>query len=421
MQLKDEQSGKLAHRSAVSQIAQVVFIILIVVAALLGYLVGHYQEMSQPRITTTMQQVSNSTTTVTSTHYQTNAISSTTITWTQYQTNIVSQNDSINNLMVANMTLIGPNSISINQKTDIVYIEYGSNTTNLAVINGTTDSLITSILLGTATQATPVINPDTNTVYIGDAIINGTSNRVLSYVNSDITFVGADPNKNIVYAMSTSNGRNASTMIYEMNGTDNKLVGSLSFPGYPEAGDNPVAMNTQTGVLYLSVCSTECGFSEQYIIGIGAASSGLQVVAEIPVNKLIFNIAVNPTTNMIYATALQNLFIAINGTTNQVVDEIPVTAYANELSGITVDPLDNEIFLAGSPDCISFSGCGANTLYVLSGLNNGILATFVGGPDIGPFLLQFDSANNQTYVLYYFSHFVASVKIPRYTVTYLVP
>ncbi|MGI0091566.1 MAG: hypothetical protein ACREBS_07650, partial [Nitrososphaerales archaeon] len=346
----------------------------------------------------------------------------TTITWTQYQTNIVSENDSLSILTVSNITLVFPSSIGTNPKTDVVYVEYGSNTTNLAVINGSTNSLITSIPLGAATQATPVVNPDTNTVYIGDAIINGTTNKVSDYFNANITFVAADPIMNLVYAMSsTSNGRNGTTTIYEVNGTNDKIVSSLSFPGYSEAADNSVAMNSQTGVLYLSVCTTRCGFEEQYIAGIGATSSGLQVVAEIPINRLIFNMAVNPVTNMIYATALQNLFIVINGTTNQVVNEISITAYANGLRGITVDPLDNEIFLAGSPDCNGFSGCGANTLYVLSGLNDGVLATFVSNPNVGPFLLQFDPSNNETYVLFYFSHFVTSVEIPHYTVTFLIP
>ena len=177
-------------------------------------------------------------------------------------------------------------------------------------------------------------------------------------------------------------------------------------------------MNQNTGVLYLSVCTTECGFLEQYVVGVGTTSSGMQVVSQILLNKLVFNIAVNPTTNMIYVTALQNLLVTINETSDQIVDEIPITAYANELRGISVDPSDNEIFLAGSADCQGFSNCGANTLYVVSGENFGIFATFVAS---SPFVLQFDPANGHTYVLYYFSHFLASVIIPHYNVTILLP
>lgn len=381
-------------------------VVLILVCSFAGYEIG-FNQKGQPITSAT-----------TVTQYETAA--STTITATQYQTNIVSENASLSNLMMSNLTFGGfPDSIGINSRTNLVYVEYSFNTTNLAVINGSTNTLITSIPLGKATQATPIINPDTNAVYIGNAIINGTSNKVSQYFNQSMTFVGFNPNLNEVYAMNiTSSGHNGTTTIYALNGENNNIVDSVSFAGVPEAGDNPIAMNEQTGILYLSVCTNECGFLEQYIVGVGATSSGLRVVSQIPINKLVFNIAANPATNMIYVTAVQNLLIAINGTTNQVVDEIPITAYANELRGISVDPLSNEIFLAGSPDCQGFSGCGVNSLYVISGANYGTFATFVSS---SPFILQFDSANNQTYVLYYFSSFVASVKIPQYVPTILLP
>jgi hypothetical protein len=198
----------------------------------------------------------------------------------------------------------------------------------------------------------------------------------------------------------------------------------LTLPGIPLAGgfpppapgNDPTATNQQTGLLYISMCANACTFFQPYIAEIATTSSGLQVASQIPLDKFVFNIAVNPATNMIYLTSLQNLLIEINGMTNQIVDEIPFTAYANVLWGIAVDPLAYEIFLAGSPLCQGLSDCGANILYVVSAQNYGIFATFVAS---GSFVLQFNPANNETYILY--SNLLQSVRIPQYNSTIVEP
>ncbi len=424
---------KLKNGLAISQTATIIVLVLIIAGVSVGFGSGYVEgQQGKTTITTTTSQYEESQQTIISFQTATTTVSnsttiseylgaaSTTVTSTLFQTNVVSENDSLSNLVVANVTVDGfPDSIGINTNTDVVYVEYSFNTTNLAVINGSTDSLITSIPLGSATQATPIVNPDTNTVYIGNVIINGSTNEVSQYYNQSLTFVAADPSSNVVYAMNTTGyATNSTTTIFEVNGSNNKIVSSVSFEGEPAAGDNPIAMNEQTGILYLAVCTNECGFLEHSIIGIGQTSSGLTILSQIALDQLVFNIAVDPSTNMIFVTALQNLLIAINGTTDQIVDEIPITAYANELRGITVDPTGNEIFLAGGPDCQSFSGCGANTLYVVSEGNYGIFAMFTSP---NPFILQFDPANNQTYAVFYFSDFVAALRIPHYNETFLLP
>ena len=410
--------------NAIGQTIALLLIIVIIVAALGGYLAGSIG--TQPPASTSPIQPSTVTTTstvfqnTTTTAYQNQQAGSATVTWTQYQTNVVDQNDSLSGLLVSNLTLGGfPDSIGINEKTNTVYVEYATNTTSLAVINGNTDSLRATIPLGGLTQSTPIVNSNTNSVYIGNVVINGTTNKVIQYFNQSMTFIAANPILNAVYAMnSTFNGKNGTTTIFEINGNTNSISSSISFTGVPQAGDNSIAMNENTGVIYLTVCTTYCGFSEQYLIGVGTTSSGMQIVSQIPLNELVFNIAVNSKTNMIYLTALQNLLVVINGTSEQIAEQIPITAYANELRGISVDPSGNEIFLAGGPDCQGFSSCGASILYVVSSQNYGTFATFDAS---SPFILQFDPVNNQTYILYYFSHFVAAVSIPHYTATFLIP
>ena len=289
----------------ISQLAALIVIVIVIGSGLIGYEFGFNQRSQQATTVTTISSESAPGSTIIS--FQTvTTITKTTIanttmvtrylyvgtlteTLTHDQTNIVSQNASLSDLVQSNTTLDGfPDSIGINPKTGTVYVEYSFNTTNLAVINGSTNSIIASVPLGNATQATPIVNPDTNTVYIGNVIINGTDNTISDSVNTKMTFVGVDPISNTIYAL--SNNFNGSSTVYEINGSTNAIIGNLTLAGDPEAGDNPYAMNERTGVPDLAVCTEYCGHSEQYIIGISANASGLQIVSRILLNKLVFNL-----------------------------------------------------------------------------------------------------------------------------------
>jgi hypothetical protein len=181
----------------------------------------------------------------------------TNVTQTVFQTNLVSENNSISDLLVSNIALPGfADASAVNTKTNVVYVEYSAaDYTGLAVINGNTDSLITTISLGNATTImTPVVNQDTGAVYIGNAIINGTTDQISSYYNQSLTFIAADPRIDAVYAMNTTwNGYNGTTTIFQINGTTNAVESTLRFFGNPEAGDNPITINSETGVLYFIV------------------------------------------------------------------------------------------------------------------------------------------------------------------------
>ncbi len=426
----------MGSRSGIGQVATAVLIFIVLASGLIGYEYGVSSSGQRTQISVTTESPASNGTTVTlislkttteisnSTRFATateNGGYVTNITQTFFQTNTVSENNSLSDLVYSNITLPGFADYSaLNTKTDLLYVSYSpSNYSGLAVISGSTDTLITTIPSNYSGGGTPVVDPDTNTIYFGNEIINGDTNQISSYYNSSLTFIAADPKQDVVYAMNTTwNGYNGNTTIYQINGKTNLIESSTTFTGDPEAGDNPITINPETGVLYFAVCTTYCGFVEEYIIGVAPTPSGLRVVAQIPINLLTYNLAPDTATNMLYVTASQNLLVAINCTTNQITAEIPFTAYANQLRGIDVDPFTNEIFLSGSPDCNGFSGCGVTTLYVVSGQNLGIFATFESS---NLSLFEFDPVNNQTYALPFAADFITALKIPQYNITILLP
>ena len=341
----DGRTASLASRSGISQVAVAIVIIIVLASGLIGFEYGALssrQQSGQISVSTenltsngsTATVISLKTTTLISNSTEFHTVTEnggyvTNVTQTFFQTDIVSENNSIAGLLTSNITLPGFADLSaINTKTNIIYVEFSTaNYNGLALINGTTDSLITTVSLGNIPFTNLVVNPDTGTVYAGNAIINGTTNQISSYFNQSLTFIAADPRIDAVYAMNTTwNGYNGTTTIFQLNGTTNTIESNVRFFGDPEAGDNPITINPETGVLYFIVCTTYCGFTEEYIIGVAPAPSGLQVVARIPLNLLAYNLAPDPETNMLYVTASQNLLIAVNCTTDQITAEIPFTA-----------------------------------------------------------------------------------------------
>ena len=95
-----------------------------------------------------------------------------------------------------------------------------------------------------------------------------------------------------------------------------------------------------------------------------------------------------------------------------------MTAYANECGVSQLIHPGTKSFSLEVQFVEAFPDAECNTLYVINGMNYGIFATFT---TVNPFIIQFDPVNNQTYALFYFSNFVAALKIPRYNATFLLP
>ena len=307
--------------------------------------------------------------------------------------------------------------MALNSKTNTLYAMFWNGSNYLAVINANTNSIVT-VVPGMKYGAL-FVNPATNVVYVGNDIINGSSDRIIGQIGVDASIVALDVKRNLLYASNITSvgGTNATTTLYEINATTNAVLKSQTFPGQLLGG---VVLDTNTDTLFSTDCTDAFACAPSFILAINA--SDLSIESKLQLNEIFFAMAFDQQTNLIYVTALQNLLLIINGTNNQLVAKVPVTAYSDEFSGITIDPLSHEILLSGAPYCQGFPECLSNTLYVLSSENYGVFATFVSNDTMrGPVALQFDPVNNETYMAFGYSSFILAVKVPQYHPVYLVP
>jgi hypothetical protein len=397
----------------ISQTVGVLLIAIILVTALGGYLIGVRNAQPQsPNLTTTT-----SISTVSAVQVSTKVVTqSVTVAGTSFKTDITSLNNSISNFVESKIPLPKyPLEIVVNQKNNLVYVVDWYINTTLYVINGSSNKVVTAIPLNFTSAYKPIVNQVTGNIYIGNVVINGTSNSIESRIPRNMTFVGVDESDNLAYAVSnrlaeTPNG----TLLYELNGPDNSILRSQLYPGF--ISGSGTVINPDTHTIYSLACFSTPRCPPEYIVAINDSTLGIK--AEISVPTPIISLNLDQGSNMIYATALQNLLVAINGSDNMVVTSIPVTPFANQLYGLAIDSGDQLIFATGAPICTGFSGCDVNSLYVMSSINYGLFVTLqTNGTLSGPVYVAYNPANNETYLSFEYSSYVLAVKVPHYQIT----
>ena len=417
----------LHSHSSISQTLAVVVIVLIVVSGLVGYLLGGVSLLGSSTATTSSSTIGNSqSTTITQFQLVTSTIylsrSTTTVTSTSYQyttTLTTDQSNSLSDIEVANITTGEfPQQIAVNPVTNTVYATFWNGSTYLAVIDGSTNKIVTT--LSNVSNSFPIVDSSTNRIYIGNQIIDGATNKILGSINSNLTFVALDQNDDILYAdrQVALNGLNGTTILYEINGTTDSVIASQNFTGAMLGG---FVFDEELRMLYAVECTNSFACSPSFVVAINGTDLSLD--SKLQLNTIFFATTIDQETNTIYVTGLQDSLFVINGTNDELIATIPVMAYADEFQGIAVDPQAQEIFITGSPYCNNgFEECNSNVLYVLSSVNYGIFATFVSNStESGPIYLQFNPANNETYMAFGFSNSILAVKVPVYWTGMLVP
>jgi hypothetical protein len=404
----------IRRHQAVSQGMAIAVVVLIAIAGFAGYFVGAKgspgpsQQIETTTVSATVSAVKVATNTVTS---------SITVAGTSYRTSLTTENNSISNLVVSKINLPQyPLNLAVNSRADLVYVTDWYVNTTLFVINGTTNKVVTSIPLNLTAAYDPVVDSVTGNVYIGNLVINGTTDKVSARISRNMTFVAVDDSNNLVYAKFNGNAQNGVSEIFELNGPDDAVLRSQNYSGFL-FGD--MRVNLETHTLYTTACiNSYC--TPEYIVAINGSTLGIE--AWIPVSYPVITLTVDSLSNMIYATALQNSLLVINGSDDKLSATIPITPFANELFGLAADPEDGLIMVTGSPICTGFSGCDVNTLYVLSSLNYGLFTSFQSNGTLsGPVFTTFNPANNETYLSFEYSSYVLAIKVPHYGITTLFP
>jgi YVTN family beta-propeller protein len=248
-----------------------------------------------------------------------------------------------------------PQSIAVNPITKTIYVA-GYNSSAVSVINGTTNSVMTSIDVGDAANDVAndvAVNPNTNTIYVASydssggslkentvSIINGTTDSVVRSIavgGSLPSIVAVNPNTNTIYVTNHD-----SSTVSVIEGKTNNVMGSINVGGAP----TDLAVNPTTNTIY--VASSDPGTSS--VNGTVSVISGAKnrVVRNITMDGLSpTSVAVNPTTNTIYVASYDsNITSVIDGKTNSVMRNITMDSSSPSPTSVAVNPTTNTIYVA---------------------------------------------------------------------------
>jgi YVTN family beta-propeller protein len=248
----------------------------------------------------------------------------------------------------------GPVGIGVNPVTDRIYVKnYSSSFTSatLAVIDGSSDSVISTVSgLGTG-QGYIAVNPDTNRIYVASGdyldVVDGGTNTLIASISlgSWAEGVAVDTATNLVYVTSWCYQCN---YVYIVNGSTNSVVGNIplstsNIDGYGIAADS------STNTIYVAT-----GDSSSYLYVINGATN--TVTGQVPTGDT-YNVAVNEATDKIYASnPFDNTVTMVDGSAgNAIVAKTPTGYYP---WGVAVDMNKGKAFAADQ---------GADEVTVISG------------------------------------------------------
>lgn len=302
-----------------------------------------------------------------------------------------------------------PYGIGVNPNTNMIYVSnFGNNT--VSVIDGSTNNVVSTIPLGNFLTRGLVVNPVTNMIYVftRDSLvyptvvaIDGSTNtiantiRIPTQAGSPQPFgITVNSVTNMIYGADYTGlhfGRAGSPggWIAIMNGTTNTYVNSTFVKGFP----NGIAVNQKTNKIY---SADFAGYSPgpYSLISVMDGSTN-SVVDSINVTRYPSLVAVNPNTNMIYATDTSGKLEVIDGTTDSIVNEIPI----NNPTGITINLDANKIY-------VSSQGNSSN-ITVIDGPSNQVLGAIP--VESSPNELAINPNTNRIYVANYQSNTVSVI------------
>jgi YVTN family beta-propeller protein len=272
-----------------------------------------------------------------------------------------------------------PIAVAVNSLTNKIYVA-NTNSNNVTVIDGSTDTIKTTVTVGTSPVALAV-NPLTNKIYVANqndgtvSVIDGSTDTVTATdtVGSTPGALAVNPVTNLIYVANFySTGTNNISVI---NGVSNAVTQVSDAKGTDPIA---VAVNPVTNTAYVA----NAGSAYVSVI------RGTALTADVSVSYTQSNLAVNPVTNQIYVTCgLNNAIYIINGSTNGTSFIQP--DYSNDWTAVAVDPLNNTIYAANNYN---------NTVTVVSGATNTITATLSDPNASNPYAVAINPVTDRIYV-----------------------
>jgi hypothetical protein len=260
-----------------------------------------------------------------------------------------------------------PDGVFLNPLTGSLYVSHSCNCPegkSLTIINGTTDRVMGTINNVAGKQV--FINPVSNKIYATNSssmsIIDGSTNKLLrtttfgNYNSDSIWLATINPTLNAIYGFENK------TLATLDLGTDNIIYSNITINTVPneDAIDNIIldmVVNPNTNVIYLynrpifpaPAPNEGASIPVGYLAAINATSGAIISDNLAEMRAFYFDIVVNSDRNVVYATTGGNSFIAIDGSSNEIIDQY----------NFSIDPLSGF-----SPRSI-VSNSATNSLYFI--------------------------------------------------------
>ena len=309
-------------------------------------------------------------------------------------------------------TLVSPNAIAVNPKTNKVYaVNFMEGT--VTVVHGSANFSKT-LKVGSEPVAI-TINPATNRIYVANSasgtvsVIDGATDSVSATVNVGALpyVIAANPATNKIYISKTFS--NTMVVIDGATNTTSNLK--------PGIQADAIAVNLVGNKLYLTNYE-----SENVTVMDGATNDTTSVVAGIHT----WAIAASTVTNKIYAANAGSAHLTvIDGATNRIttvntgnipcaiaVDSAANRIYAVNYASDSVTVIDGKnksviatVAVGARPQAIGINSLThtiyvanthSNTVTMIDGTNNSVIATIPTGN--GPYAIAVDTATNKAYV-----------------------
>lgn len=274
-----------------------------------------------------------------------------------------------------------PTRVAVNASTGKAYVTNQMSRTVTIVDTATPNPTVTQLSTNQRRPLGVAANPVTNRIYVANkventvSVIDGSTNTLITNIvlgvgdpANDIREVAVNSITNKIYVTHYT-----AKKLVVINGSDNTFK-TISLNGAP----SDIAINTNTNRLYVAVPDV----NDRGLIAVDGSSDS--VIGKIDVGYYPESVAVNQLTDRIYvASSTENKVRVISGTTNTVINEIPVGYFPVDL---VVNEATNRIYTANSQ---------SNTVSVINGTDNTVAVIPVPGK---PMKLVVNTVANRIYV-----------------------
>ncbi len=240
-----------------------------------------------------------------------------------------------------------PRSIVVNPMTNQVFVTtlsgiYPTIGFTITVIDITNNS-ITSVVPYPGVPGEMAIDLRTNTVFIINStsivVFDGTTKRIVGSVNvmAPLYDVAFDPSTRLLYATSAAE-------LFRINATQPKVIGSVPVGSYAEG----IAINPEDDMIYVA------NFGSSSITAVDGKIFSITKTIALPHGATPSALAVDTSTNKLFATTGRNYLLAIDTRSGDVVASIAVgnSPTQNSTYALAISPRTNEVLVASAPGTI---------------------------------------------------------------------